>query len=82
MNRLDDYIAVLKELQRYSFKEFTANPERYGSTERFLHLAIEALIDMGNHIIADSELGVVNWYSDIPKIMEQKEFISSELKEK
>jgi uncharacterized protein YutE (UPF0331/DUF86 family) len=47
MNRLDDYIAVLKELQRYSFKEFTANPERYGSTERFLHLAIEALIDMG-----------------------------------
>jgi uncharacterized protein YutE (UPF0331/DUF86 family) len=47
-----------------------------------LHLAIEALIDMGNHIIADSELGVVNWYSDIPKIMAQKEFISSELKEK
>ena len=82
MNRLDDYIAILKKSQKYSFEEFTADPERYGSTERFLHLAIEALIDMGNHVIADSELGVVNWYSDIPKIMAEKEFISSELEEK
>ena len=82
MNRLDDYLTILKKLQQYSFKEFTANPERYGSAERFLHLAIEALIDMGNHVIADSELGVVNWYSDIPKILAEKEFISSELEEK
>ena len=82
MNRLDDYLTVLKKLQRYSFKEFTADPERYGSAERFLHLAIEALIDMGNHVIADSGLGGVNWYSDIPKVMAEKEFISSELEEK
>jgi uncharacterized protein YutE (UPF0331/DUF86 family) len=82
VNRLDDYLTVLKKSQKYSFEEFTADPERYGSTERFLHLAIEALIDMGNHVIADSELGVVNWYSDIPKIMAEKEFISSELEEK
>ena len=58
------------------------DPERYGSAERFLQLAIEAIIDMGNHVIADSELGVVNWYSDIPKIMAEKEFISSALEEK
>jgi len=37
---------------------------------------------MGNHVIAELELGVVNWYSDIPKIMAEKEFISSELEEK
>ena len=82
LNKLDEYLAVIKKLQRYSFEEFIADPERYGSAERFLHLAIEALIDMGNHVIADSELGVVNWYSDIPKILAEKEFISSELEEK
>ncbi len=82
LNKLDENLAVLKKLQRYSFEEFIADPERYGSVERFLHLAIEALIDMGNHVIADSELGVVNWYSDIPKILAEKEFISSELEEK
>jgi len=82
MNRLDEYLTILKKLKQYSFKEFTENPERYGSAERFLHLAIETVIDMGNHVIADSELGVVNWYSDIPKILAEKEFISSELEEK
>jgi uncharacterized protein YutE (UPF0331/DUF86 family) len=82
LNKLDEYLAVLKKLQRYSFDEFSADPERYGSAERFLHLAIEAIIDMGNHVIADSDLGVVNWYSDIPKIMAEKEFIPSELEEK
>ncbi len=82
INKLDDHLTFLKKSQKYSFEEFTADPERYGSTERFLHLAIEALIDMGNHVIAESELGVVNWYSDIPKIMAEKEFISSELGEK
>ena len=82
MNRLDDYLSILKKLRHYSFEEFTADPERYGSAKRFLHLAIEAIIDMGNHVIAELELGVVNWYSDIPKIMAEKEFISSELEEK
>jgi uncharacterized protein YutE (UPF0331/DUF86 family) len=82
LNKLDEYLGVLKKLQRYSFKEFTVDPERYGSAERYLHLAIEAVIDMGNHVIADLELGVVNWYSDIPKLMADKEYISSELEEK
>lgn len=82
LNRLDEYLAVLKKMQRYSFKEFNTDPERYGSAERFLHLAIEAVIDMGNHVIAESEFGVVNWYSDIPKILAEKEIISSELEQK
>jgi uncharacterized protein YutE (UPF0331/DUF86 family) len=29
-----------------------SNAEIYGSAERFLHLAIEALLYMGNHVIA------------------------------
>ena len=82
LNKLDEYLAILRKLQRYSFKEFKAEPERYGSAERFLHLAIEAVIDMGNHVIADSGFGVVNWYSDIPKILAQKGIISSGLEEK
>ena len=82
LNRLDEYLGVLKKIQKYSFKEFTAEPERYGSAERFLHLAIEAVIDMGNHVIADLELGTVNWYSDIPRLMAAKKYISSELEEK
>ncbi len=82
LNKLDEYIAILRRVKRYSFDDFMADPERYGSAERFLHLAIEAITDMGNHIIADLELGVVNSYSDIPAIIANKGYLSPSLEEK
>ena len=66
-------------MRKYSFDDFTSDPERYGSAERFLHLSIEAILDMGNHVIADSDLGIVNWYSDIPAILEKKGYIDSHM---
>jgi uncharacterized protein YutE (UPF0331/DUF86 family) len=82
LNKIDEYLVVLRRLQRYGRDEFLSDPERYGSAERFLHLAIEALLDMGNHVIADKGMGVVEWYSDVPKIFLEKGMISSELSEK
>jgi uncharacterized protein YutE (UPF0331/DUF86 family) len=79
---MDECLAVLQRLQRYGRDEFLSDPERYGSAERFLHLAIEALLDMGNHVIDDEGLGVVDWYSDVPRIFLEKGLISSELSEK
>jgi len=82
LNKLDECLTVLQRLQRYGRDEFLSDPERYGSAERFLHLAIEALLDMGNHVIADEGLGVVDWYSDVPRLFLEKELISSDLSEK
>lgn len=82
LNKLDEYIAILKGLQHYSYEEFIADPERYGSTERFLHLAIEAITDMGNHVIADLGLGVVNSYGDIPALIARKGYLSPSLEGK
>ena len=77
LNKLDEYLSILRGLQRYSFAEFVDNPEHYGSAERFLHLSIEVLMDMGNHVIAEMALGMVNWYSDIPAILTEKSYLSS-----
>ena len=82
LNKLDEYLSILHGFQQYSFQEFSGNPERYGSTERFLHLAIETLIDLGNHVIAELELGVVNWYSDIPTILASEGYLDAELQER
>ena len=82
LNKLDEYLSTLSNLQRYSFEEFIADPEHYGSAERFLHLAIEAITDIGNHVIADLELGIVNSYRDIPAILSDKEYINHDLEEK
>jgi uncharacterized protein YutE (UPF0331/DUF86 family) len=82
LNKLDEYLGILRGLQRYSFEEFIGDPEHYGSAERFLQLGIEAITDIGSHVIADLALGTVNWYSDIPTILAEKGHISADLKEK
>lgn len=79
LNKLDEYLSILYNLRKYSFDDFTSDPERYGSAERFLHLSIEAILDMGNHVIADLGLGIVNWYSDIPAILEKNGYIDSDM---
>ena len=33
---LDEYLGILRSLQRYSREEFLSGPEHYGSAERFL----------------------------------------------
>lgn len=81
LNKLDEYLGILRDLQRYGFDEFIARPEVYGSVERFLQLAIEAVTDIGNHVIADLSLGVVNWYRDVPAILADKGHITPELRE-
>lgn len=68
LNNLEDYLAILKQLQRYSLEEFLENPERYGSAERFLQLAIEAGLDIASHVIAERHLGAIESYRDIPRI--------------
>ena len=82
LNKLDEYLVILRGLQKYSFDEFIADPQRYGSVERFLHLAIEAINDMGNHVVAELDLGEVNWYSDIPALLARADHIDDSLQEK
>lgn len=82
IEKLEEYIEILHGLQKYSLQEFLDNPEHYGSTERFLQLAIETTTDIGNHIISSLGLGEVNWYSDIAGIIEEKGYISVELRER
>ena len=81
LNKLDEYLTILQRLQKYSFEEFIADPEHYGSAERFLQLAIEGVGDLGNHVIAVLELGIVNWHSDIPSILAENGYLDTELRE-
>jgi len=81
LNKLNEYIEILQSIQKYSLDEFISTPEYYGSAERFLQLAIETTIDIGNHIVSDMDLGKVRWSSDIPSILEEKGIIPLNLRE-
>lgn len=76
---LINYLRILERNGQYSEKEFLADPEHYGSAERFLQLAIEALLGMGSHIIAEEGLGTVNQSRDIPRLFREHGYIDGEL---
>jgi len=82
LRKLDEYLLILHRSREYSLEEFLDSPERYGSAERFLQLAIESVTDMGNHIIADLDLGPVDWYSDIPQLLYEADYIDVEMRER
>lgn len=53
VDKLKEYISFLENIKNYTREEYVRDPLVYGSSERFLHLAIECVLDIGNHIISD-----------------------------
>lgn len=82
LEAVSENLEVLERLAQYEEDEFIADPEHYGSAERFLQLALEALLDMGSHTIADSDLGTVNQSRDIPRLFREHGYIDRALEEK
>lgn len=82
ISRLNEYLDFLKEIQKYSMEEYLNNPMIYGSAERFLHLSIECIIDISNHIIADMRYRKPTSNREIFEILYENKIINDSLKEK
>jgi uncharacterized protein YutE (UPF0331/DUF86 family) len=79
INKARQYLDYLRDIRaKYSYKEFKNDPVIYGSVERFLQLIIEALMDIGNHIISDQNLGQVEFYNNIPELLFNHKYINKE----
>lgn len=81
LSKVGESIDFLANVAGHGFDEFNVKPELYGSAERFLHIAVEGLIDVGNHVVSDLELGQVNHYSDIPALLHSSGRLSDGQKE-
>jgi uncharacterized protein YutE (UPF0331/DUF86 family) len=79
---LEEYLSILRHYADYSFDDFVSDPERYGSAERFLQLAIEATVDIGNHVIADLGIGSVEKGSDVPRLLHERGLIDPDLQQR
>lgn len=82
LEKTEEYLDILERIRRCPLEQFLSDAEKYGSAERFLQLAIEALNDVGNHVIADMKLGVVDSTSDIPRLLRDSLGITAELEGK
>ncbi len=79
VSKINEYLDNLEFLGRVSREEFKSNLMRWASAERFLQLSIEALLDIGNHIIAEKNWGSVDTYRDVAKILYKKEILDDAL---
>ena len=77
LNRLEEYLKILKGLQKYPLDRFKRDPLIRGSAEHYLHLAIECCLDMGNHVIADRGFRKPEDYKEIFLILGEEKFLPS-----
>lgn len=80
VDKLKEYLGYLKSIKQYSKEEYINNPMIYGSSERFLHLAIESVIDIGNHVISDMRYRKPENNRDIFQILHENKLIDEKLK--
>ena len=82
IKNLEEKIDYLKKIGDYKKSEFSKEADIYFRFERALHLAIEAVIDIGNHIIADHRLKTPDSNKDIFKILANNKIIDKNLADK
>lgn len=82
IKHLEEKIDYLKNIRDYKKSEFSKEADIYFRFERALHLAIEAVIDIGNHIIADHQLKTPDSNKDIFKILANNNIIDKNLADK
>lgn len=51
LNRLDEYLGYLKDIQKVNRKSFVSDYHFFGLAERYLQLSIEAVLDIGKLLI-------------------------------
>ena len=81
LNHLEENLEYIKGIREYDKKDFINNKDIYLRYERALHLVIEAIIDLANHLIADQRLRTPDSNRDIFKILFENNFIEKELAE-
>ena len=57
--KIRQYVSLLKKIRGLADEQtFVDDPLIYGNAERYLQLAIQALLDISNHIVADMNLNL------------------------
>jgi uncharacterized protein YutE (UPF0331/DUF86 family) len=82
LDALDDYLARLRRLGEAPESEYLEEPGIHDLAARYLHLAVEAAIDLGNHWIADRGLRTPDTNRDTFSVLEEAGEIEPALAER
>ncbi len=79
LDGLRGYLEKLRAFRATSEEEFRASPALHDLAERYLHLAMECVLDLGNHIIAEQRLPTPEANRDTFTRLEEAGELSSEI---
>ena len=69
LSKLREYVRLLRILRTHPQEDFIQDPFVIGNVERYLQLAIQVVLDICNHIVADDRLGAVEEYRDAIRLL-------------
>lgn len=76
---IEENLKLLKEISAEEFESFSKNYRDIQAAKHSLQEAIEACLDIGNHIIAEKRFRRAEDYKDIFEILEEQGIIKSNL---
>ncbi len=79
LEKLREYLKTLKAIQKYPLEQFKSQVFVHATAERYLQLAIECLLDVGNHVISDKGLRKPDTYAEVFDILCQNRIIPRKL---
>lgn len=82
ISHIQKYLNLLERYKKYSQKEIEDNTDLKGALERYLYLATQATLDLGEAVIAFKEFRRPGTYTEVFYILDEEEFISKDVSEK
>jgi uncharacterized protein YutE (UPF0331/DUF86 family) len=75
---IDEAIRFLESVAQQDHEIFSNDARTYRAAERYLHLASEAVFDIGTHLIASLGLSRPDRYADVMPILREAGLVSAE----
>ena len=82
ISNIQKYLKLLERYKKFPQKDLEQNPDLKGAVERYLYLATQATIDLGEAIIAFKEFRRPGTYTEVFYILDEGGFISKDLSER
>ena len=82
IDKIRECITKLNRLRSSDEEAFLNDEPACDSAERNIQIAIQAVIDIGNHLVADKDLGTPKDYKDIFRMLAQHGLIPEQLSAK
>jgi len=82
ISSIQKYLQILKEFQKFSQKQIEEDLYLKGSSERYLYLLTQSVLDLAEAVISFKNLRRPQTYSEFFDILQEEKFILPDLTEK